>query len=88
MSITSMGYLTELQQELRALLGDMEEAQQKKIARFVGAKILESYRNGLLAAKLVKVVKEAEHVAQRVSRPESDKEQSAQGDAVPRSDGH
>jgi hypothetical protein len=83
-----MGYLTELQQELRALLGEMEEAQQKKIARFVGAKILESYRNGLLAAKLVKVAKEAEHVARRVNRPESGEEREAQGDTTRHPDGH
>ena len=41
-----MGYLQDLQRELRQLLGDMEEAKQKEIALWVGKKVLESYHNG------------------------------------------
>ena len=42
-----MSYLQALQQELRELLGDMDEAKQKEIARFVGKKVYESWRNGV-----------------------------------------
>ena len=45
-NLNRMGYLQELQQELRALLGDMDEAKQKELALWVGKKVLESYRNG------------------------------------------
>ena len=41
-----MGYLHELHEELRAMLGDVDEAKQKEIAHWVGEKVLESYRNG------------------------------------------
>ena len=41
-----MGYLQDLQQEVRQLLGDLDEERQKEIARWVGNKVLESYRNG------------------------------------------
>ena len=41
-----MGYLQDLQQEVRQLLGDLAEERQKEIARWVGNKVLESYRNG------------------------------------------
>jgi hypothetical protein len=41
-----MGYLQDLQQEVRQLLGDLAEERQKEIARWVANKVLESYRNG------------------------------------------
>ena len=41
-----MGYLQDLQQEVRQLLGDLAEEWQQEIARWVANKVLESYRNG------------------------------------------
>ena len=41
-----MGYLQDLQQEVRQLLGDLAEERQQEIARWVANKVLESYRNG------------------------------------------
>ena len=41
-----MGYLQDLQQEVRQLLGDLAEERQQEIARWVGNKVLGSYRNG------------------------------------------
>lgn len=63
-----MGYLQELQQELQKLLGDMDEAQQKKIARFVGEKILESYKNGIATGQLAGAGKEIERKARTFRR--------------------
>ena len=48
-----MSYLQELQQELRGLIGDIDEAKQKEIARFVGKKVYESWRNGVEHGKAV-----------------------------------
>lgn len=64
-----MGYLQELQQELRALLGDdMDEEQQQKIARFVGEKILESYKNGIATGQPTGADKEAKRQTSRFAR--------------------
>jgi len=52
-----MGYLQELQEELRTLLGDLDEAKQKEVARFVGKKILESYRNGIASVRVLEAGK-------------------------------
>jgi hypothetical protein len=41
-----MSYLQALQQELRGLIGDLDEATQKEIARFVGKKVYESWQQG------------------------------------------
>ena len=48
-----MSYLHELQQELRELIGDLDEAKQKEIARFVGKKVYESWQNGVAQGKAI-----------------------------------
>jgi hypothetical protein len=48
-----MGYIHELQEELRKMLGDLDEEKQQEIARYVGRKILESYRNGIESVKIL-----------------------------------
>jgi len=51
-----MGYLQELEQELRQLLSDLDAAKQKEIAQFVRTRVYESWKNGVehgqAAAKL------------------------------------
>jgi hypothetical protein len=42
-----MGYLQELEQELRQLLGELDERKQKEIAQFVRTKVYESWKNGV-----------------------------------------
>jgi len=63
-----MGYLQDLQKELRALLGDLDEAQQKKIARFVGEKILESYKNGLATGRQTNADQETARKTRKFAR--------------------
>jgi hypothetical protein len=46
-----MSYLQALQQELRGLIEDLDEATQKEIARFVGKKVYESWQQGASTAK-------------------------------------
>ncbi len=60
-----MGYIQdlELEQELNEILSDLPEERQEKIIRFIKEKILESYKNGIMSAKLVKAEKEAERKA-------------------------
>jgi len=45
--ITTMGYLQELEQELRQLLGDLDAAKQKEITQFVRSRVYESWKNGV-----------------------------------------
>lgn len=42
-----MGYLQELEHELRQLLGELDAAKQKEIAQFVRTKVYESWTNGV-----------------------------------------
>jgi hypothetical protein len=63
-----MGYLQELKAELRTMLGELDEAKQEEIARFVGRKILESYRNGIESVKILEAGKKAQARSERVRR--------------------
>ena len=60
-----MGYIQDLEQELNEMLSDLPEERQKKIIRFIKVKVLESYKNGIMSAKLVKAEKEAERKARK-----------------------
>ena len=70
-----MGYLQELQQDLQKLLGDMDEEQQKEIARWVGSKVLESYRNGqqdgTAHSRLARVGKDLEQAGKRLFKKQN-----------------
>ena len=63
-----MGYLQELKAELRQMLGELDDAKQDEIARFVGQKILESYRNGIESVKILEAGKKAQARSERVRR--------------------
>ena len=67
-----MGYLQDLQQEVRQLLGDLAEERQKEIARWVANKVLESYRNGQTngqaATRLAQAEKGLQRAGQRLAR--------------------
>ena len=63
-----MGYLQELKAELRQMLGELDEAKQDEIARYVGRKILESYRNGIQSVKILEAGKKAQARSERAGR--------------------
>ncbi|MGE0682956.1 MAG: hypothetical protein AB7P69_18885, partial [Candidatus Binatia bacterium] len=63
-----MGYIQELEAELTAMLADLGEAEQRQVVRYVKEKILESYKNGIMSAKLVDANKEASKQSRRLSR--------------------
>jgi hypothetical protein len=46
-TIITIGYLQNLEQELLQLLGDLDEAKQKEIAHFVTSRVHESWTNGV-----------------------------------------
>ena len=46
-----MGYLQDLEQELRHLLSDLDEVKQKEIAQFVRTKVYQSWTNGVQHGK-------------------------------------
>ncbi len=60
-----MGYIQDLEQELNEMLSDLPEERQKKIIRFIKETVLESYKNGIISAKLVQAGKEAERKARK-----------------------
>ena len=51
-----MGYITDIEQELTTLLHNGDE---QALIKLVKEKVLESYKNGILSAKLVKADKDA-----------------------------
>jgi hypothetical protein len=53
---------------IKPMLGELDEAKQDEIARFVGRKILESYRNGIESVKILEAGKKAQARSERVSR--------------------
>jgi hypothetical protein len=55
-----MAYLRDLEQELKALLSEGDEA---KVIRYVKEKALESYRNGLDAT-----IQRVDHAAQKLGQ--------------------
>ncbi len=60
-----MGYIQDLEQELNEMLSDLPEERQKKIIRFIKEKVLESYKNGIISAKLVQAERDAERKARK-----------------------
>lgn len=69
-----MGYLQEFEQELKARLANLEEREQKDVIRFVKEKILESYRNGIMSAKLTAADKEATKQTHRFARGKTERQ--------------
>jgi hypothetical protein len=67
-----MGYLQDLQQEVRQLLSDLAEERQKEIVRWVANKVLESYRNGQAngeaTVRLARASKGLEETGKRLTR--------------------
>jgi len=63
-----MSYLQELQLELHELIGDLDEAKQKAIARFVGKKVYESWQNGVEHGKTVATLDRASDKLQQASK--------------------
>jgi len=60
-----MGYITDLEQELTELL---QKGDEQQVVKFVKEHIVESYKNGIMAAKLVKADKDTAHATKRFAR--------------------
>ena len=60
-----MGYITDLEQELTTLLHHGDE---QALIKLVKEKVLESYKNGILSAKLVKADKDASRKVKSFAR--------------------
>jgi hypothetical protein len=52
-----MGYVHELQEELKQMLGDLDKEKRQEITRYVGRKILESYCNGIESVQVLQAGK-------------------------------
>ena len=49
-----MGYLQDFEAELKEKLKDIPEDSQKQLTRYIKEKIVESFKNGIQAGRLVK----------------------------------
>lgn len=49
-----MGYIQEIEKDLKERLVDLEEERQREVIKYVKEKILESYRNGIKAPRIVR----------------------------------
>ena len=63
--VQSLGYILDLEKELEQRLSDLEEEKKKELINFVKRSVLESYKNGIMAAKIVKAGKETEKKAKK-----------------------
>lgn len=62
-----MGYILDLERALKELLADLEEGKKREVIQFVKERVLESYRNGITAAKMVDADKEADRKARKLA---------------------
>ncbi len=63
-----MGYIIDLEKELEKRLSDLEEERKNNLIKFVKQVVLESYKNGIMSAKMVKAGKEADRKTRQFSR--------------------
>ncbi len=54
-----MGYIQDLDKDLKEKLADLEEERQKDIIKYVKLVVIESFRNGITMAKMANASKEA-----------------------------
>jgi len=69
-----MGYIQELEQELKVRLANLEEREQKEAIPFVKEKSLESYCNGIMSAKLTAADREATKQSRRFARGKTERQ--------------
>ncbi len=60
-----MGYMQDFEREIKELL---QKGDASVVIKFVKEKVLESYKNGILAAKMVEAGKEAERKGKKFAR--------------------
>lgn len=63
-----MGYILDLEKELESRLADLKEDRRKELIRFVKRSVVESFKNGIMAAKMVKADKESKRKAREFTR--------------------
>jgi len=63
-----MGYIIDLEKELEERLSDLEEERKNNLIKFVKQVVLESYKNGIMSAKVAEAGKEADRKARKFSR--------------------
>jgi len=60
-----MGYMQDLERELKGLL---QKGDAPAVIKFVKEKVLDSYKNGILAAKIVEAGEEIERKGKKFAR--------------------
>lgn len=60
-----MGYIIDLEKELEQRLSDLDEEKRNSLIKFVKQAVVESYKNGIMLAKIAKAGKESEKKAKK-----------------------
>lgn len=63
-----MGYIQDLEKDLKDKLSDLEEERQREIIRYVKLVALDSFRNGLMMSKMAKASKEVRRETREFKR--------------------
>lgn len=63
-----MGYIQNLEKDLKDKLSDLEEERQEEIIKYVKLVALESFRNGIMMSKMAKANKEARRETKEFKR--------------------
>ena len=68
-----MGYIIDLEKELKERLSDLDEEKRNSLVKFVKQAVLESFKNGIMLAKMGKAHKEANKDTRQFSKGEQGK---------------
>ena len=68
-----MGYIIDLEKELEQRLSGLDEKKRNSLIKFVKQAVVESYKNGIMLARMSKARKEANNKGRQVSRDEQGK---------------
>lgn len=68
-----MGYIIDLEKELEERLSGLDEEKKSSLVKFVKRAVLESFKNGIMLAKMGKARKEANKETRQFSRGEQGK---------------
>ena len=68
-----MGYIIDLEKELEQRLSGLDEKKRNSLIKFVKQAVVESYKNGIMLARMSKARKEANNKGRQFSRDEQGK---------------
>ena len=68
-----MGYINDLEAQLQKKLSELDEKKRNDLIKFIKQAVVESYKNGIMLARMAKAGKEANRKGRQFSRDEQGK---------------